>query len=81
MRQLPPIDTDGDGLSDYVDNAPAIANAARLDMNADGSINAADQLDNDFDTILPDSCHYLTREWDEWPWLGVMVRVWGVWGD
>lgn len=52
LRQLPPLDTDGDGVSDYVDNAPNVANAARLDMNTDGSINAADQLDNDFDTVL-----------------------------
>ena len=54
LRQLPPLDTDGDGISDYVDNAPGVANAPRLDMNADGSTNAADQLDNDFDTMLGD---------------------------
>lgn len=54
LRQLPPLDTDGDGVSDYVDNAPTIANAARLDMNTDAAINAADQLDNDFDTVLGD---------------------------
>jgi hypothetical protein len=54
LRQLPPIDTDGDGVSDYVDNAPLHVNAARLDMNSDGSINSQDQLDNDFDTVLGD---------------------------
>lgn len=54
LRQLPPIDTDGDGVSDYVDNAPENANAARLDMNTDGSTNHRDQLDNDFDTTLGD---------------------------
>ncbi len=54
LRQLPPIDTDGDGISDYVDNAPTIANAPRLDMNADGAVNRLDQLDNDFDTVLGD---------------------------
>jgi hypothetical protein len=54
LRQLPPIDTDGDGISDYVDNAPAIPNAPRIDMNTDGAYNAADQLDNDFDTVLGD---------------------------
>ena len=52
LRQLPPVDSDGDGVSDYVDNAPYIPNAARLDMNTDASINHRDQLDNDFDTVL-----------------------------
>lgn len=52
LRQLTPRDDDGDGISDYVDNAPADANAPRLDMNADGSLNFLDQLDNDFDTVL-----------------------------
>jgi hypothetical protein len=54
MRQLPPIDSDADGISDYVDNAPAVKNAPRIDMNTDGSYNAADQLDNDFDTVRGD---------------------------
>ena len=54
LRQLPPLDTDGDGVSDYVDNAPNDANAPRLDMNTDGAINYRDQLDNDFDTVLGD---------------------------
>ncbi len=54
LRQLPPMDTDGDGVSDYVDNAPNDANAARTDMNTDGSTNHRDQLDNDFDTVLGD---------------------------
>jgi hypothetical protein len=54
LRQLTPVDTDGDGVSDYVDNAPEIANAARIDMDTDGSINHRDQLDNDFDTVLGD---------------------------
>ncbi|MEX2546868.1 MAG: FG-GAP-like repeat-containing protein [Chloroflexota bacterium] len=52
LRQLPPRDADGDGISDYVDNAPNESNAPRIDMNTDGAYNAADQLDNDFDTIL-----------------------------
>ncbi len=52
LRQLTPLDTDGDGISDYLDNAPAIANAPRLDMNTDAAKNYRDQLDNDFDTIL-----------------------------
>ncbi|HSL20611.1 MAG TPA: FG-GAP-like repeat-containing protein [Vicinamibacterales bacterium] len=52
LRQLPPLDTDVDGISDYVDNAPESANAPRLDMNTDGSRNHRDQLDNDFDTVL-----------------------------
>ncbi len=52
MRQLPPLDTDGDGISDYLDNAPTIANAPRLDMNTNGARTAPDQLDNDFDTVL-----------------------------
>lgn len=52
LRQLPPLDTDDDGISDYLDNAPYVANAPRLDMNTDGAITANDQLDNDFDTIL-----------------------------
>jgi hypothetical protein len=54
LRQLAPMDTDGDGVSDYVDNAPLEANAPRLDMNTDGSVSFADQLDNDFDTVLGD---------------------------
>ncbi|HBG59943.1 MAG TPA: FG-GAP-like repeat-containing protein [Anaerolineaceae bacterium] len=52
LRQLPPLDSDNDGISDYIDNAPQIANFPRLDMNTDGSLTALDQLDNDFDTIL-----------------------------
>lgn len=54
LRQLIPLDTDGDGISDYVDNAPYIPNAPRLDMNTDGTLNYRDQLDNDFDTVLGD---------------------------
>lgn len=54
LGQLTPMDTDGDGISDYVDNAPYIANAPRLDMNTDGANTAPDQLDNDFDTVLGD---------------------------
>lgn len=54
LRQLPPLDSDGDGISDYVDNAPLHANAPRLDMNTDTAINQRDQLDNDFDTVLGD---------------------------
>lgn len=52
LRQLPRGDSDSDGIPDTLDNAPAIANAPRLDMNADGARTAADQLDNDFDTML-----------------------------
>jgi hypothetical protein len=52
LRQLAPRDADGDGISDYVDNAPENANAPRLDMNTDATINYLDQLDNDFDTVL-----------------------------
>lgn len=52
QRQLAPIDSDGDGVSDYVDNAPDDPNAARIDMNTDGALNHRDQLDNDFDTVL-----------------------------
>lgn len=54
LRQLEPRDSDGDGISDYVDNAPEHPNAPRLEMNRDGSVNHGDQLDNDFDTILGD---------------------------
>jgi hypothetical protein len=54
MRQLPPRDDDGDGISDYVDNAPAQANAPRIDMNTDGALTYLDQLDNDDDTVLGD---------------------------
>jgi len=54
LRQLTPTDTDGDGISDYVDNAPEHPNAPRIDMNTDGTINYQDQLDNDFDTVLGD---------------------------
>jgi hypothetical protein len=54
LRQLIPQDSDGDGISDYVDNAPLTENAPRIDMNTDGSLNFRDQLDNDFDTVLGD---------------------------
>ena len=54
LRQLPPIDSDTDGTSDYVDNAPDAANAPRIDLNTDGSVNHRDQLDNDGDTVLGD---------------------------
>ncbi len=54
LRQLPPLDTDEDGISDYLDNAPGTSNTPRLDMNADGSTNHRDQLDNDADTVLGD---------------------------
>jgi hypothetical protein len=54
LRQLAPMDSDGDGVSDYTDNAPFSQNAARIDMNTDGSTNHRDQLDNDFDTVLGD---------------------------
>ena len=54
LRQLPPLDTDGDGISDYVDNDLTHPNAPRLDMNTDGSVNYLDQLDNDQDTTLGD---------------------------
>ena len=54
LRQLTPVDSDGDGVSDYVDNAPSDPNAARIDMNTDGAVNHRDQLDNDFDTIVGD---------------------------
>jgi hypothetical protein len=52
LRQLEPKDTDEDGVSDYVDNAPEQANAPRIDLDTDGAITASDQLDNDFDTVL-----------------------------
>jgi len=45
LRQLPPLDSDDDGISDYIDNAPLIANYPRLDMNTDGALTALDQLD------------------------------------
>lgn len=54
LRQLPPVDTDTDGVSDYVDNAVEVANAPRIDLNTDGTLNYADQLDNDADTVLGD---------------------------
>ncbi len=52
LRELPPRDSDGDGISDYVDNAPDDPNAPRVDMNIDGGITFLDQLDSDFDTVL-----------------------------
>jgi hypothetical protein len=54
LRQLPPLDTDLDGITDYVDNAPYDINPPRLDINTDASVNFRDQLDNDFDTVLGD---------------------------
>lgn len=44
-------DTDGDGIIDRDDNAPGLANAPRIDMNTDGSVNHLDQLDNDHDGV------------------------------
>jgi hypothetical protein len=54
LRQLTPVDTDNDGISDYLDNAPNHPNAPRMDMNTDATINYRDQLDNDNDTVLGD---------------------------
>ena len=54
LRQVLPLDADGDGIPTELDNAPYIANAPRLDMNTDGAKTAADQLDNEFDTLLGD---------------------------
>ena len=68
LRQLTPKDTDGDGVSDYVDNAPEHANAPRIDMNTDTTINYQDQLDNDFDTVLGDPADETT-----WQRLGDVV--------
>lgn len=44
-----PPDTDGDGISDALDNAPRLANAPRIDLDGDGVLGAGDQLDNDGD--------------------------------
>ncbi|HYU78128.1 MAG TPA: FG-GAP-like repeat-containing protein, partial [Vicinamibacterales bacterium] len=52
LKQLPPIDNDGDGVSDYVDNALNTPNVPRIDLNTDGSLTHRDQLDNDADTVL-----------------------------
>ena len=54
LRQVRSLDTDNDGIADRLDNAPYHPNAPRLDMNTDGAKTAADQLDNDFDTVLGD---------------------------
>lgn len=44
-------DTDGDGILDRFDNAPAHVNPPLIDMNTDGAVNHLDQLDNDFDGL------------------------------
>lgn len=44
-------DGDRDGIPDRVDNAPRDANAPRVDLNGDRSIDHRDQLDNDHDGI------------------------------
>jgi hypothetical protein len=44
-----PPDSDRDGIADALDNAPRLANAPRIDLDGDGILGAADQLDNDGD--------------------------------
>ena len=60
LRQVRSLDTDNDGIADRLDNAPYHPNAPRLDMNTDGAKSAADQLDNDFDTVLGDPANPAT---------------------
>ena len=56
----PPVDTDGDGAADVVDNCPAVANPGQADADLDNHGNACDncpatsnpdQSDGDGDTI------------------------------
>lgn len=44
-------DSDGDGLVDRFDNLPSIPNFPRIDLNGDGALNGADQMDLDGDGV------------------------------
>jgi hypothetical protein len=61
-----PPDTDGDGVSDMIDNCPTVANVSQTNTDGDGQGDACD-TDDDGDGIadgidfqpLPDSFHFL----------------------
>lgn len=55
-----PDDTDGDGVGDWCDNCPFVANADQQDWNGDGTGDACD-VDDDSDGIPDetDNCHWV----------------------
>jgi hypothetical protein len=80
----PPIDTDGDGRSDSVDNCPTIANPTQADCNTNGVGDvcelAAGTPDFNGDTI-PDTCQCLADLFVDHQVngadLGVLLSQWG----
>jgi hypothetical protein len=80
----PPIDTDGDGRPDSIDNCPAIANPLQADCNNNGVGDvceiAAGTPDFNLDTI-PDSCQcladlFVDRQVNGAD-LGALLAFWG----
>jgi hypothetical protein len=54
--EVPPVDTDEDGIADTVDNCPAIANANQANADGDSMGDACDALtDSDGDTVADDT--------------------------
>jgi hypothetical protein len=80
----PPIDTDGDGRPDSIDNCPAIANPTQADCNnnsvGDACEIAAGAPDFNLDTI-PDTCQcladlFVDRQVNGAD-LGALLAFWG----
>ena len=80
----PPIDTDGDGRPDSIDNCPAIANPLQADCNTNGIGDACELAagapDFNLDTI-PDTCQcladlFVDRQVNGAD-LGVLLSQWG----
>jgi hypothetical protein len=80
----PPIDTDGDGRSDFNDNCPAIANPTQADCNNNGVGDACELAagapDFNLDTI-PDTCQCLADLFVDGQVngadLGALLAFWG----
>ncbi|UCG15988.1 MAG: thrombospondin type 3 repeat-containing protein, partial [Phycisphaerales bacterium] len=59
------VDTDGDGVPDYRDNCPLLANPVQADTDDDGVGDACDVCPDNLpgDLVDPDGCH--RADWDE----------------